>query len=207
MKKVILFAAILFAGASVVNAQAVQKNGNVATATQNEFTATTGAVATDKTSSTLLTVELNAIQAISINTSNVTLVYSTIEDYEKGVSNSIDNHLNVYSTGGYAVGVHYETPKATGDFSNKSLALESFFNSISVGISDDSFDKTTMLVIDKSTEPAITSETGAINKKYKVVYTGAGESFDGTLKGYMDYIKGEGPQTLTATVVYTIAAQ
>ena len=207
MKKLILFAAILFAGVSLVKAQAVAKNGDVTTATQNEYTATTGATATDKTSSTLLTVELSAIQAISINTSNVTLRYSTIEDYEKGVSNSIDNHLNVYSTGGYAVGVHYVTPEATGAFSNSSLTLENLFNSISVGISDGTFNKSTNLVKDTSTESAITSVTGAINKKYNVVYTGAGKAFDDTSKGYMDYIKGEGPQTLTATVVYTIAAQ
>lgn len=202
MKKLILFAAILFAGVSVVNAQTA-KTDITSNGGPTEFDHTYVNSDEDKVANTLLTVELNTIQAISINTSNVSLKYTDITDYTNGVSNTIDKHLNVYSTGGYDVYVHYVTLSEGSSYSNTDLDAASLFNSINVVAEGQ---EGTTLTTTETTNKVITSATGAINKPYKVTYTGAGtNNFDADSgNGYMNYIKGDAPNTLTANVYYTI---
>ncbi len=92
MKKIILFAAILFAGLSVVKAQ----EG-------------TGKEGTPLTANTDLTVKLNPIHIITVNHTGILLEYKTTDDYESGVTSENKNHLTIYSTGDFQVTVNAVT--------------------------------------------------------------------------------------------------
>ncbi|HCC93194.1 MAG TPA: hypothetical protein DEQ26_02490, partial [Flavobacteriaceae bacterium] len=68
-----------------------------------------GMALAQKTASATLNVKLYPIQTILIGTDNtVNLEYQTKEDYSNGVTKTMNDHLIVYSTGGFAVKVKSE---------------------------------------------------------------------------------------------------
>ena len=64
------------------------------------------------TADVTLNIVLNPIQSIVVNPANdhktVDLVYSTMKDYNDGVSKTKEKHLTVFSTGGFEVKVSSE---------------------------------------------------------------------------------------------------
>ena len=185
MKKLILFAAILFAGVSIVKADGSQ---HITSNSSNE-------------ASTKLTVTLNSVQSILVRESNVNLAYSTIEHYKNGVSSPHVDHLNVYSTGGYKVSVKYEN--ASDSYESEGVdgldgGKASLFESVKVVV----FDGTTDGVkkrLSTTEQNIIESDEGTLNKDYSIRY-------DGDLgNNYAQYIKGGAQRVYTADVTYTIA--
>src|SRR5690554_424838 len=65
------------------------------------------------TDNVTLNIKLNPIQTIQVNSAQKTVEigYYEIDDYQKGVSAFRENHLQVFSTGGFAV-----TVKSNSDF-------------------------------------------------------------------------------------------
>ena len=195
MKKVILFAAILFAGVSVVNAQDQKVKLKTVTADHNSVTE-----GVKKTASTDLTVVLNTIQSISVNTSGVTLEYTTVDDYTQGVrSGVIADHLEVNSTGAYDVKVSYATE--TDSYSESTgYSAADMFESIEVAV--ERADAPTGVTVDtkklatEPTESIITSTIGEFGAKFGVDYRGAID--------YINSIKKGETRTYTAQVTYTI---
>ena len=63
-------------------------------------------------SSVNLTVKLNPIQSITVNNqqSDVILDYVTKSDYESGVSVLLQDHLTVFSTGGFEIKAKSSNP-------------------------------------------------------------------------------------------------
>lgn len=176
MKKIILFAAILFAGVSVVKAQGLPKEAQ-----------------------TELTLKLGRIQAIIVNHSAVTLDYITIEDYNKGVKSSQADHLTVYSAGGFKVTVGANDLEETGG--KKVLA-----NTINVTPSAGSKALGTEVFTAKKIGSIATPETiisntkGGLLLKYNIEYEG-----DNAYK-YMDnLLDSEESTEYTASVIYTIS--
>jgi hypothetical protein len=60
---------------------------------------------TNNTDNVTLNIKLNPIQTIQVNQKTVDIVYSKIDDYQNGVSEFRENHLQVFSTGGFFVTV------------------------------------------------------------------------------------------------------
>lgn len=196
MKKLILFAAILFVGASVVSAQSIQK-GNV-----RSINHTSVKEGTQESASTRLTVQLNSIQSISVNTSNVALVYTTVEDYTRGVSTGIiNNHLEVNSTGGYKVDVIYSNPNDDASAGSIGLDANAMFQSINVAVTKKegafaNVNDTKLLAVTGG--PIISSSKGVFGAMFDVDYQG-GTNYANSIKGGAD------ARTFTADVVYTIS--
>src|SRR5690606_11262076 len=67
------------------------------------LTAFVGAFA--QTATANLSVTINPIQTIKVNTANVNLNYSSTEHYKNGVTEVRPDHLTVYSTGAFQVKV------------------------------------------------------------------------------------------------------
>ena len=194
MKKLILFAAILFAGVSVVNAQSQTSSGSYDATAHAEVTEGI----TNKEASTNLTVKLNPIHSILVNTTNVLLEYTTVEDYQNGIKTDyITDHLNVYSTGAYSVGVKYEVVSDT--HADKS-ATASLFESIEIEAQDSENTTRGKISLKTSDQDIITSTEGGINMMFKVDYRGKGGN------DYLNFIdKGEA-RTYVADVIYTLTA-
>lgn len=199
MKKLILFAAILFAGVSVVNAQQVEKEGNYTTIPHKDVSDVEGD--TENSAQTSLKVTLNSVQSISVNTSEVHLEYKTIEDYQLGVKTPlISEHLNVYSTGGYEVSVYYDNASGNTGSSDNALTTEALFETIKVKVTGGA---EVSLKNSENKQVVASSNTGAYNKMYPVEYIGSGiENNDGM--GYMNNIAEGVQKVYTANVIYTI---
>ena len=159
------------------------------------------------TDNVIVSLKFKPIQSITVNADSVNLIYATVNDYSVGKSSeALDDHITIYSTGGFQVKV-----KAAGDFTNSgtgggSISLEDVEISAIEGTNAPT---STTIATD---EPLVTSEdlilvsaaTGGTNINYNVVYNNTG----GAGNNYIDkYIYEDGAESVySTTVTYTIEA-
>lgn len=117
---------------------------------------------------------LNPMQAILVNDPEVTLEYTTLEDYNQGVETLKENHLTVYSVGGFIVKV-----KSDGDFIGTNGSIEAADVIITATAAGDSPGTFAPVELSTTANTLITSDTGGFEKKYDVKYSNklAGEAF------------------------------
>jgi len=185
MKKLILFAAILFAGVSVAKAQGeVIGEGDVK-----------------------VTLTLKPFQSIEIGGSgdnassgnSVNLVYTNATDYSEGVTTTMKDHLKVVAAGGYAVNV---TAK-TGVFNQNGGTASHDLSNITLTAKANTTDAEAGSPIKLSTEGAtlISSDTGTeTGVTYNVAYKGAGDN------QYVAMLKDNAETIYTTEITYTITA-
>lgn len=180
MKKLILFAAILFAGASVVKAQSASDG-------------------------TILNVKLHPIQTIVVNSTQniVDLEYKLTTDYSGGVSSLQADHLKIYSTGAFIVQVASATNDIVRANGTETISASTIKVKAEEG-TNNSLTGQTMAEVSLSATPTnlINSGTGGVDKNFNITYSGL------DLNGYVNnYYNDENPTVYTTTVTYTIAAQ
>lgn len=156
-----------------------------------------------------LNIVLKPIQTITVNTATdhktVNLEYSTIQKYNDGVSSAqLNNHLEVFSTGGFVVNVNTD-----GDFKNTKDAEKTILASDVSVLATRGEGNTTgagsQKQLSASATELITSDKGGRELKYDVTYINTAGAKD----KYIDkYIAADGTESVyTATVTYTIAAR
>lgn len=160
------------------------------------------------TDNVTLNVKLNPIQTliVKIGQETVDLDYVSRADYLNGVSSTQNNHLNVFSTGGFEVKV-----KSAGDLINNATAGPNGnidASSIKITAIEGTQDALTgakheQNVLLSDTEGLIVSSTkGARDKNIDIEYQAAGGD------AYLDkYVANQTPTTFTTTVTYTIYAK
>jgi len=157
-----------------------------------------------KTATATLNVKLKPIQTIVIGGNNtVDLVYQTKDDYSKGVTAKMDNHLIVYSTGGFAVKVKSENENLvfTKDGTTDKIDVNTI-NLATLGTGNQSGSTFSAVTLDKSDKSLISSQVGGTDLKFNVAYNGKGNN------DYVNkYYNVENPNVYTTTVTYTIEAQ
>mgnify|MGYP000843919873 CR=1 FL=1 len=123
---------------------------------------------------TTVNIKLNPMQAIVVNHNEVNLEYTTLENYNQGVETLKENHLTVYSVGGFIVKV-----KSDGDFRNESNSIPASDVKISATAAGDSPGAFSPVTLSTTATELITSETGGFEKNYNVNYSNklAGEAF------------------------------
>lgn len=181
MKKVILFAAVLFTSLSVMSVQA--QDAKIGTAD--------------------LTLNLKAVQHINVS-GNVTINYDSAGDYQSGVTSDDVTTLTVVSAGGFAIRVEAEDLKIAA--TDKTIAASTIkVSAKAVSANDnDTFHSNATLVKGGETKTALISSTiGGSNKVYNVSYTGADNN--AYLERYNSADE-EGQQSYTTVVTYTISA-
>ena len=158
-----------------------------------------------KTATATLNVKLLPIQTIVIGGDNtVNLVYKTKEDYYNGVTANMNDHLIVYSTGGFAVKVKSDHKNLvfTKDGKTNTIAVNTINLVATLGSDNKSKSTFSKVVLDKSNKPLISSNVGGTNLKFNVAYSGIGNN------DYVNkYNNVENPTVYTTTVTYTIEAQ
>ncbi len=153
-----------------------------------------------------LNVKLNPLQTLIVNPANnvVNLEYKTKADYANGVSAKQENHLTVYSTGGFQVHVKSTQQNLTGGI--KDIAANQIKLTASAGKTNPlaatgapeyksvdlthSGDKGVMLI--KSAE-------GGVDRNIDVTYAAKGDN------AFINHV-GQTAATYTTTVVYEIVA-
>ena len=177
MKKVILFAAVLFSSISIMSVQAQTPSS--------------------KTGQASLTLNLAAVQSIIVG-GDVVIDYTTADDYVNGKGSTDLTTLTVVSAGGYAITAQAEDLK---DATNTSSPVIKS-NSIEVtatAVGDATGAGSGTLEENPSKAALITSAQGGVGLQYTVNYKGTGSN------EYMKNYNGGGRQYKT-TVLYTIAA-
>ena len=153
-----------------------------------------------------LNVKLYPIQTIMIGGDNtVNLEYKTKDDYLKGVTNDMKDHLVVYSTGGFAVKVKSENEDLvyTKDALTSKIAANTINLQATVGTGNE-LNASTMnnVVLSNENKNLISSNVGGTELKFNVAYNGKGNN------DYVNkYYNVETPNVYTTTVTYTIEAQ
>ena len=182
MKKLILFAAILFAGVSVVHAQ-TSDNGNVD-----------------------LTVNLSAVQSIIVDGS-IVIDYLTADDYDKGKGSEDKTTLSVTSSGCYAIRVtatDLQGPAGSTPIAASTIKVAAKGVSDNAKGSNSEDIETTDFAIN-NTDALISSDTGGSKIEYEISYKGTGA--DAYYDNYNSATDSEsGIQKYTTKVTYTITA-
>ena len=143
---------------------------------------------------TTVNIKLNPMQAILVNDAEVNIVYDDLDDYNIGVDKQMDNHLTVYSVGGFIVNV-----KSSGDFMGTNGSIEAADVIITATAAGDSPGTFATVTLSTSETPLITSTIGGFEKYYNVNYSNilAGQAF-----AYANLEE----DTYTAEVTYEIIA-
>ncbi len=154
-----------------------------------------------------LNVKLSPIQTLVVNSNQkiVDLIYSNKSDYANGVTTQNDNHLTIYSTGGFQVQVKSNTITLNNSIQ---AATENSINANSIsiipsagtdGLSEAVYSQKLLSTKDQT---IVSSRVGGVDKKISVAYKGAGAD------AYVNnYIAGQNPTIFSTTVMYTIIAQ
>src|SRR5690606_6527182 len=187
MKKSILFAMFL-GGVFAANAQFSSAN-----------TSTPGVA----TGTATLNVNLHPIQTLIVNTSQktVNLDYKTVANYTDGVTSKNNDHLTVYSTGGFTLSVRSADANLTSAGSNnttQTIPASGIKLTAKAGTGGNPvFTYSHNVELSKTDQTLVTSDTGGFNKPISVDYIGAQDYMD---KYSKDGALTPGVKTYTTTV-------
>ncbi|MGV0941877.1 hypothetical protein [Empedobacter sp. ULE_I140] len=161
-----------------------------------------GMALAQETATAKLNVKLNPIQTIVIGGTEVNLEYTTKDDYSKGVTSNMIDHLIVYSTGGFAVKVRSENENLVREKGESKIAVKTINLVATLGSDNKSKSTFSKVVLDTSDKNLISSKVGGTDLKFNVAYNGKGG--DAYVNKYNNVEK---PTVYTTTVTYTIEAQ
>ncbi len=161
------------------------------------------------TGNVTLNVKLYPIQTLVVNPAQevVNLEYHTEADYANGVSsNVLQDHLSVYSTGGFTVSVKSATAHLTNTVAANVSHGDIEANSIQIiptnGTKPIEGVTNTTIPLSGTEQTIVSSVYGAVNKTINVEYKGAGAD------AYINYyVAGQTPASVyTTQLTYTILA-
>ena len=162
------------------------------------------AFATSKAQQVKLNVILKPIQTLVVNDEQktVNLEYTTANDYLNGVGKTNQDHLTIYSTGGFQVKV--KANNANMQLAGKTMAVSTVKLTASAGsqaLTNATYQQDMSLTGGGSEATLVSSSNGAVNKNVTVKYQGAGAN------AYIDnYVPNQNPSTYTADLTYTIVS-
>lgn len=164
-----------------------------------------------KTDNATLNVRLNPIQTLVVNSGQktVNLDYTSTSHYSTGVSSKQENHLNVFSTGGFEVKVKSSSAELTNASTagpNGNIDASTIQIVASPGTQQALTDPNASYkdpVTLSTTEGVLVSSTkGARDKNIDIEYKAAGND------AYLDhYVANQTPTVFSTSVIYTIYAK
>ena len=181
MKKILLFTAILFASITMVTGQA------------------TSARASDQVT---LAVRLYPIQTIVVNSAqkDINLDYKLTTDYRNGVESSQENHLTVFSTGGFIVKARSSDAFIANKTNSKSIESSTLTITASKGSNSSmSANYGVVSLNNVDGDNLISSDFGGAHRNFNITYAGMGN-----YEFMNSYVKSESPTVYRTTVTYTI---
>lgn len=152
-------------------------------------------------------VNLYPIQSITVNAlqKTVDLDYKLKSDYSDGVSLLQEDHLEVYSTGGFQIfvkagGSELTNAAATtyGNINNSDITIATTDGTNPIG----AVTNVASVTLSDANQSILTATSGAVDKTVSITYGAAGGNT------YEDkYIASSSPTTYTTQLTYTITAQ
>ena len=152
-----------------------------------------------------LAVHIYPIQTLVIkNEKDVVLEYKTKDNFKNGVSKKVDDHIEVYSTGGFEIKAKTNNANLVGTGENSKFIESSDIELLATNGSS-SLDVGSMVKaqLNGTTEVSLlTSSVGGVDKTFNVEYFAAGGD-----KYINHYVNSENPTKYTTEVTYTIVAK
>lgn len=159
-----------------------------------------------------LNVKLKPVQTLVVNPTQKTvdLVYDSKAKYAAGVSSDQDNHLTVYSTGGFEVKVKAAAANMSTTVNGKTKTINT--NTIKVvaaAATNNPVGNATYapaVALTGTDASLLTATSGGVNRNIKVTYSGS--DADAYVDNYIADSTNSGAETVyTTTVTYTIFAK
>lgn len=148
------------------------------------------------------------VQTITVQTSQkiTDLLYATVEDYEKGVSVTHDDHLTVFSSGGFQVSVTAGDTDFRRSGSNETIPLNEVIIRAAEGSYSGVRTRYKEVALSADLAPIIESEDGGRDLKYNITYD---NKIAGSAQHYIGkYVKSYGTETVySANITYTITTR
>lgn len=166
--------------------------------------AQTGKVADNVT----VNIKLYPIHTLVLNPASehkvVDLEYKTENDYLNGVSAVRENHLSIFSTGGYAVTVKSTNAELTSQINSPNGNINA--NTINITASNGTNSNNEAAYFSQALSTMggtiLTATNGGIENTYNIIYNGKNGN------AYLNYyVAGQNPTVYTTTVTYTIVAK
>ncbi len=148
-----------------------------------------------------LSIVLKPILNLTINPeqTSVSLLYSTAEDYERGVEVTNKEHLSVFSTGPYVVNarlINEEYTKILGNVDKPMKSPEISISAVPIGEHQNIRLETSVLTVENKS--FITDDVPALNKVFDISFHGPGEGV------FLDYVSQEGSSSFVNTIIYSL---
>lgn len=151
---------------------------------------------------------LRPVQTITVTTSQQTtdILYASVNDYQYGVSVTQDDHLTVFSTGGFIVSVEVSNNNFTRVGGSETIPASDVIIRPTAGTNNNTGPEYFNVPLSTSSRPIISSETGGRDLKYSIVYD---NSATGSPNRYINrYVKADGAETVyRSQVTYTITTR
>lgn len=159
---------------------------------------------TNNTDNVTLNIKLNPIQTIQVNSDQktVNIVYSEIDDYQKGVSAFRENHLQVFSAGGFAVTVKSNSDYLTSENNTNKIDAKDITVIAARESDDNRNDVFAEVALGSSEGTLIASKIGGRDLKYNVTYNNELGGND----NYLNLYDKDANNIFTTEVTYTIIA-
>ena len=151
-----------------------------------------------------LNVKLNPIQTLMVNPANnvVTLEYKNKADYANGVSAKQENHLTVYSTGGFQVYVKSNQQNLTGgpkDIAANQIKLTASAGKTNALAGNPQYKEVDLVHAGDKGVMLVQNSVGGVDRNIDITYAAKGNN------AFIDHV-GQTAATYTTTVVYEIVA-
>ena len=151
-----------------------------------------------------LNVKLNPIQTLMVNPANnvVTLEYKNKADYANGVSAKQENHLTVYSTGGFQVYVKSNQQNLTGgpkDIAANQIKLTASAGKTNALAGNPQYNEVDLVHSGDKGVMLVQNSVGGVDRNIDITYAAKGNN------AFIDHV-GQTAATYTTTVVYEIVA-
>ena len=151
-----------------------------------------------------LNVKLNPIQTLMVNHANnvVTLEYKNKADYANGVSAKQENHLTVYSTGGFQVYVKSNQQNLTGgpkDIAANQIKLTASAGKTNALAGNPQYKEVDLVHAGDKGVMLVQNSVGGVDRNIDITYAAKGNN------AFIDHV-GQTAATYTTTVVYEIVA-
>src|SRR5690606_18611648 len=151
-----------------------------------------------------LNVKLNPLQTLIVNpaTNSVTLEYKNKADYANGVSAKQENHLTVYSTGGFQVYVKSNQQNLTGgpkDIAANQIKLTASAGKTNALAGNPQYNEVDLVHSGDKGVMLVQNSVGGVDRNIDITYAAKGNN------AFIDHV-GQTAATYTTTVVYEIVA-
>ena len=148
------------------------------------------------------------VQTIAVSTDqhSIDLTYATTDDHQRGVSVERDDHLTIFSTGGFTVTVEASSDYLTRLGGTETIPVSDISLKASSGTGNETNSSYSEVALSSSPTPLIESDNGGRDLKYNVIYD---NSVAGGNNQYVNrFVSDDGDvTTYRSRITYTITTR